>query len=42
MRHMLPLGRAVDIKVTAPPSGEIAFACPMNMIRGAVVVVAKQ
>ena len=38
VRHMLPLDRAVDVKVTAPPSGELAFACPMDMVRGAVVV----
>ena len=39
VRHMLPLGRAIDVKVTPPASGEIAFACPMQMIRGAVVVL---
>ena len=38
VRHMLPLDRAVDIKVVAPRSGEVSFACPMQMIRGAVVV----
>lgn len=38
VKHMLPLDRAVDVKVTAPPGGELAFACPMDMIRGAVVV----
>lgn len=38
VRHMLPLDRAVDVKLTAPPSGKINFACPMDMIRGAVVV----
>ncbi len=38
VKHMLPLDRAVDVKVTAPPSGELAFACPMQMIHGAVVV----
>jgi plastocyanin domain-containing protein len=35
---MLPMGAPVDVKVTAPASGELAFACPMNMYRGAVVV----
>jgi len=39
VRHVLPLNRAVEVKVTPPASGELAFACPMNMIRGAVVVV---
>ena len=38
VRHMLPLDRAVDVRVTAPPSGELVFACPMNMYRGALVV----
>jgi plastocyanin domain-containing protein len=38
VRHMLPLGRPVDIRVTAPPSGEVAFACPMKMYRGVVIV----
>ena len=41
VRHMLPLDRPVDVKVTAPPSGEIAFACPMKMIHGALVVVSR-
>lgn len=40
VKHALPLGRAVEVKVAAPSSGEIAFACPMNMIKGAVVVAA--
>jgi plastocyanin domain-containing protein len=39
VRHVLPLNRAVEVKVTPPASGELAFACPMNMIRGAVVVL---
>ena len=41
VRHMLPLNAPVDVKVTAPRSGELAFACPMNMFRGAIVVVAQ-
>jgi plastocyanin domain-containing protein len=41
VRHMLPLNAPVDVKVTAPRSGELAFACPMNMYRGAIVVVAQ-
>lgn len=40
VRHMLPLDTPVDVKVTAPASGQLAFACPMQgMIHGAVVVV---
>ena len=42
VRHMLPLDTPIDMKVTAPASGKIAFACPMNMYRGAVVVVVGQ
>jgi plastocyanin domain-containing protein len=40
VRHMLPLDKAVDVKVKVPASGEIAFACPMDMYRGAIKVVA--
>jgi plastocyanin domain-containing protein len=39
VRHMLPVGKPIDVKVTAPPSGQITFACPMNMFQGAVRVV---
>jgi plastocyanin domain-containing protein len=39
VRHMLPLNAPVDVKVTAPSSGQLAFACPMNMYRGTIVVV---
>ena len=39
VRHMLPLDTPIDVTVTAPASGELAFACPMNMYRGAIVVV---
>lgn len=38
VRHMLPLDVPVDVKVKAPASGEVAFACPMKMLHGAVVV----
>lgn len=38
VRHMLPLDTSVDVKVTAPASGQLAFACPMKMLHGAVVV----
>ena len=33
----LPLDTPVDVAVTVPPSGELAFACGMDMYRGAVV-----
>ncbi len=40
VRHMLPLDMPVEVKLTAPASGQVAFACPMQgMIHGAVVVV---
>jgi plastocyanin domain-containing protein len=41
VRHVLPLDAPVDVKVMAPKSGQLAFACPMNMYRGAIVVVAQ-
>ena len=34
----LPVGQAVEVAVTVPPSGELAFTCGMNMYRGSVVV----
>ena len=39
VRHMLPLNAAIEVKITAPASGQLAFACPMKMYRGAIVVV---
>ena len=39
VRHMLPLDAPVEIRVTPPASGQLAFACPMKMISGAIVVV---
>jgi plastocyanin domain-containing protein len=39
VRHMLPLNSPVDVKVKVPQSGELAFACPMDMYRGAIKVV---
>lgn len=42
VRHMLPLGAAIDVKVNAPASGEVAFACPMRMYKGRAVVVPGQ
>jgi len=41
VKHVLPLNAPVDVKVTAPPSGELAFACPMNMYKGSIVVVTR-
>ena len=39
VRHMLPLDQTVEVRAKAKASGELAFACPMNMIRGAIAVV---
>jgi plastocyanin domain-containing protein len=39
VRHMLPMDKPVDVKLTAPQSGEVAFSCPMKMVQGAIVVV---
>lgn len=33
----LPLGKAVDVAITVPPTGELAFACGMDMFHGAIV-----
>jgi hypothetical protein len=39
VRHPLPLGQLVEVRFSAPPSGQVNFACPMNLRRGAAVVV---
>jgi plastocyanin domain-containing protein len=33
----LPLGKPVEIAVTVPTTGEVAFACGMDMFHGAIV-----
>jgi cobalt-zinc-cadmium efflux system membrane fusion protein len=38
VRKALPLKKPVVVRITPRESGEIAFACGMNMLRGAVVV----
>jgi membrane fusion protein, heavy metal efflux system len=38
IKRAMPLNEPVDIEFTPAKSGEIAFACGMNMFRGAVVV----
>jgi Cu+-exporting ATPase len=35
--HMLPVNRPVDVQVTAPRTGELAFVCGMHMMRGVLV-----
>jgi plastocyanin domain-containing protein len=34
----LPLNKEVQVPVSAGTAGRVAFACPMNMITGAIVV----
>jgi plastocyanin domain-containing protein len=34
----LPVGQTVEIAITTPASGEVGFACGMNMYKGKVVV----
>ena len=38
IKRALPLNEPVIIEFTAPNSGELAFACGMNMLKGVVVV----
>ena len=37
----LPMNKPVDVPVTVPPSGELTFACGMDMFRGAIVADSK-
>lgn len=36
--HALPMNQPVEIPVTVPASGKIAFACGMDMMSGVIVV----
>jgi plastocyanin domain-containing protein len=38
VKHMLPQDRPIDVRLTSPRSGQVRFACGMDMYRGAVVV----
>ena len=38
VKHMLPKDKPVEVRLTAPKSGEVRFACPMDMYRGAIIV----
>jgi RND family efflux transporter MFP subunit len=38
IRRPLPLNQPVDIEFTAEETGDVAFVCGMNMLRGTVVV----
>jgi plastocyanin domain-containing protein len=38
VKHMLPLDKPIDVRLRSPKSGQVRFACGMDMYRGAVVV----
>jgi plastocyanin domain-containing protein len=38
VKHMLPLDKPVDVPLRSPKTGQIRFACGMDMFRGALVV----
>ena len=38
IKRALPLNQAVTIEFTPAKTGEIAFACGMNMLKGVIVV----
>lgn len=38
VRRDLPLNEPVDVDVTMPASGSLAFQCGMGMLKGAIVV----
>lgn len=38
IRRDLPLNQPVEVSVTTPASGRLAFTCGMGMMRGSVVV----
>jgi Cupredoxin-like domain len=37
----LPVGKVVEVAITTPATGEVGFACGMNMYKGKVVVAGK-
>jgi plastocyanin domain-containing protein len=38
VKHMLPQDKTVEVRLTAPKTGQVRFACPMDMYAGAIVV----
>jgi plastocyanin domain-containing protein len=38
VKHMLPQDKPVEVRLTSPATGQLGFACGMDMYRGAVVV----
>jgi len=38
VKHMLPQDKPIEVRLASPRSGQVRFACGMDMYRGAVVV----
>jgi plastocyanin domain-containing protein len=38
VKHMLPLDKPIDVALRSPKTGQVRFACGMDMYRGSVVV----
>jgi plastocyanin domain-containing protein len=38
VKHMLPQDKPIEVRLTSPRSGQVRFACGMDMYRGALVV----
>jgi len=38
VKHMLPEDKPIEVRLTSPRSGQVRFACGMDMYRGALVV----
>ena len=38
VKHLLPQDKPIEVRLTAPKTGQVRFACPMDMYRGAIVV----
>ena len=38
VKHMLPQDKPIEVRLTAPKTGQVRFACPMDMYRAAIVV----
>lgn len=38
VKHLLPLGRTVEVALSGPKSGAVHFACPMQMYKGTIAV----
>ena len=38
VKHMLPQDKPIEVRLMAPKTGQVRFACPMDMYRAAIVV----